>query len=160
MTRVGMGYDVHRLVEGRPLRLGGVDVPFDRGLLGHSDADVLAHACCDALLGAVAAGDLGRHFPDSDPRWTGVSSLVLLERVTAILAERGYAVQNVDATVIAEQPKLAPFVAEMATRLAGAMGVPPSAVSVKATTSDRLGVVGRGEGIAACAIVAVAPRRA
>lgn len=157
VMRVGIGYDVHRLVEGRRLVLGGVEVPFERGLLGHSDADVLTHACCDALLGAVAAGDLGRHFPDSDPRWTGVSSLVLLERVAAILAERGYAVSNVDATVIAERPKLAPYVAEMAARLAAALGVPMDAVSVKATTSDRLGLVGRGEGIAACAVAAVRP---
>lgn len=156
--RVGFGYDVHRLVDGRALRLGGVDVPFDRGLLGHSDADVLTHACCDALLGAVAAGDLGGHFPDTDPRWQGVSSLLLLERVAAIVAERGYAVSNLDATVIAERPRLASHVDAMRERLAGALGVPVDAVSVKATTSDRLGLVGRGEGIAACAVALVVPR--
>lgn len=158
MTRVGFGYDVHRLVEGRPLVLGGVEIPFERGLLGHSDADVLAHACCDALLGAVAAGDLGRHFPDSDPRWKGASSLRLLERVAAIVAERGYAINNLDATIIAERPRLAPYVAEMAGRLAAALGLPVGAVSVKATTSDGLGAIGRGTGIAACAVATVVPR--
>lgn len=158
MIRIGFGYDVHRLVEGRPLRLGGVEVPFERGLLGHSDADVLAHACCDALLGAVAAGDLGRHFPDTEPRWKEASSLVFLERVATIVAERGYAVGNLDATVIAERPRLAGYTAEMAARLAAALGVPAAAVSVKATTSDGLGLVGRGEGIAACAVAAVVAR--
>ncbi len=155
MTRVGLGYDIHRLVEGRRLVLGGVDVPFERGLDGHSDADVLTHACCDALLGAVAAGDLGRHFPDRDPQWRGVSSLVLLERVIAIVAERGYAVSNVDATIVAERPKLAPHVGAMAARLAAAMGVPADAVSVKATTTNGLGLIARGDGIAACAVAAV-----
>lgn len=158
MVRVGFGYDIHRLVEGRPLVLGGVTVPFDRGLLGHSDADALAHAVCDALLGAVAAGDLGRHFPDSDPQWKGASSLALLARVVAIVAERGYAVQNVDATVIAERPRLAPFIADMVARLAGAMGVPPDAVSVKATTTNGLGAIARGDGIAACAVASVVRR--
>ena len=158
MTRVGLGYDVHRLFDGRPLVLGGVEIPFERGLLGHSDADVLAHACCDALLGAVAAGDLGRHFPDSDPRWKGASSLRLLERVAAIVAERGYAINNLDATIIAERPRLAPYVAEMAGRLAAALGLPVGAVSVKATTSDGLGAIGRGAGIAACAVATVVPR--
>lgn len=160
MMRVGLGYDVHRLVEGRPLKLGGVEIPFERGLLGHSDADVLTHACCDALLGAVAAGDLGQHFPGTDLQWQGVSSLRLLERVAAIVADRGYAVSNVDATVIAERPTLAPYVAAMRARLAGALGVPVEVVSVKATTSDRLGTIGRGEGIAACAVAAVVPREA
>lgn len=158
MTRVGFGYDVHRLVEGRPLVLGGVQIPFERGLVGHSDADVLTHACCDALLGAVAAGDLGRHFPDSDPRWKGISSLRLLERAAAIVRERGYAVGNLDATVIAERPRLAPFVAEMAARLAAALELPSGAVSVKATTADGLGAIGRGAGIAACAVATVVPR--
>jgi 2-C-methyl-D-erythritol 2,4-cyclodiphosphate synthase len=158
VTRVGFGYDVHRLVDGRPLVLGGVEVPFERGLLGHSDADVLTHACCDALLGAVAAGDLGRHFPDNDPRWKGVSSLRLLEQVGVIVAERGYAITNIDATIVAERPRLAPFVAEMAARLAAALELPVGAVSVKATTSDGLGVIGRGAGIAACAVATVVPR--
>jgi 2-C-methyl-D-erythritol 2,4-cyclodiphosphate synthase len=155
VIRVGFGFDAHRLVEGRPLRLGGVDVPHDRGLLGHSDADVLAHALCDALLGAVAAGDIGQHFPDTDPGFEGASSLVLLERVAAIVRERGYAVANVDATVIAERPRLAPFVGEMRARLAAALAIAPDAVSVKATTSDHLGATGRGEGIAACAVATV-----
>ncbi len=160
MIRVGFGYDVHRLVVGRPLVLGGVEIPFERGLEGYSDADVLVHACCDALLGAVAAGDLGRHFPSGDPRWKGISSLRLLERVVAIVAEQGYAVNNVDATIIAERPRLGPFVGEMAARLATILAVPAGAVSVKATTTDGLGVVGRGEGIAACAVASVVARTA
>jgi 2-C-methyl-D-erythritol 2,4-cyclodiphosphate synthase len=157
MMRVGIGYDVHRLVEGRPLILGGVDIPFERGLLGHSDADALAHACADALLGAVGAGDIGRHFPDTDPAWRGVSSLRLLERVAAVVRERGYVLHNLDATVVAQRPKVAPYVGEMAARLARALGAPGSAVSVKATTTDTLGFTGRGEGIAALAVCSVVP---
>ncbi|HEY8367697.1 MAG TPA: 2-C-methyl-D-erythritol 2,4-cyclodiphosphate synthase [Thermodesulfobacteriota bacterium] len=155
MIRVGLGYDIHRLVEGRRLVLGGVEIPFERGLDGNSDADVLTHACCDALLGAVAAGDLGRHFPERDPQWKGVSSLVLLERVVAIVAERGYAVSNVDATIIAERPRLASHVREMAGRLAAVLRVAPDAVSVKATTTNGLGLIARGDAVAACAVAAV-----
>lgn len=156
--RIGHGYDVHRLVEGRDLILGGVSVPFVRGLLGHSDADVLAHAVMDALLGAAALGDIGGMFPDSDERWRGADSLRLLEQVTARLADHGWAVGNVDATVIAQAPKLAPYLPEMRQRLAAAMGVDAEQVSVKATTEERLGFTGTGEGIA-CHAVALIEKR-
>ena len=156
--RIGHGYDVHRLVEGRDLILGGVSVPFVRGLLGHSDADVLAHAVMDALLGAAALGDIGGMFPDSDERWRGADSLRLLEQVTARLADHGWAVGNVDATVIAQAPKLAPYLPEMRQRLAAAVGVDAEQVSVKATTEERLGFTGTGEGIA-CHAVALIEKR-
>lgn len=147
--RVGHGYDVHRLVEGRALILGGVTVPFDRGLLGHSDADVLTHAVMDALLGAAALGDIGELFPDSDAAYAGADSIALLERVTALLREHGWQVGNVDATVVAQTPKLAPYIPEMRRRLAEAMGLDVDCVSVKATTEERLGFTGSGEGMAA-----------
>ena len=147
--RVGHGYDVHRLTEGRALILGGVTVPFDRGLLGHSDADVLTHAVMDALLGAAALGDIGKLFPDSDAAYAGADSIVLLERVTALLREHGWQVGNVDATVVAQTPKLAPYIPEMRRRLAEAMGLDVDCVSVKATTEERLGFTGSGEGMAA-----------
>ena len=150
--RVGQGYDVHRLVEGRDLILGGVHIPHVKGLLGHSDADVLAHAISDALLGAAALGDIGKHFPDSDPAYKGADSLKLLARVTEILSEHGYAVGNVDATVIAQAPKLAPHIEKMRENLSAAMGLPTDRVSVKATTEERLGFSGREEGIAAQAV--------
>lgn len=153
--RIGHGYDVHRLVEGRRLVLGGVEIPFERGLLGHSDADVLAHAVMDALLGAAALGDIGRLFPDSDPAYAGADSLLLLHRVADILAEHGYAVGNVDATVLAQRPKLAPYILKMRKRLAAAMGVDSGRVSVKATTEEGLGFTGAGEGIAAHAVVLI-----
>ena len=142
--RVGHGYDVHRLVEGRALILGGVTVPFDRGLLGHSDADVLTHAVMDALLGAAALGDIGKLFPDSDAAYAGADSIALLERVTALLREHGWQVGNVDATVVAQTPKLAPYIPEMRRRLAEAMGLDVDCVSVKATTEERLGFTGSG----------------
>ena len=150
--RIGHGYDVHRLTEGRPLILGGVRIPYERGLLGHSDADVLAHAVMDALLGAAALGDIGGMFPDSDERWRGADSLGLLEQVTARLAENGWTVGNVDATVIAQAPKLAPHIPEMRRRLAAAMGVDTAQVSVKATTEEQLGFTGAGEGMACHAV--------
>ena len=150
--RVGHGYDVHRLVAGRALILGGVTVPFDRGLLGHSDADVLAHAVMDALLGAAALGDIGKLFPDSDAAYAGADSIALLERVTALLREHGWQVGNVDATVVAQTPKLAPYIPDMRRRLAEAMGLDVDCVSVKATTEERLGFTGSGEGMAAHAI--------
>ena len=150
--RIGHGYDVHRLVEGRPLILGGVTVPYERGLLGHSDADVLAHAVMDALLGAAALGDIGGMFPDSDERWRGADSLLLLAQVTARLAENGWAIGNVDATVLAQAPKLASYVPEMRWRLAEAMGIDAAQVSVKATTEEHLGFTGAGEGIACHAV--------
>ena len=153
--RVGHGYDVHRLVEGRALILGGVTVPFDRGLLGHSDADVLTHAVMDALLGAAALGDIGKLFPDSDAAYAGADSIALLERVTALLREHGWQVGNVDATVVAQAPRLAPYIPEMRRRLAEAMGLDVDGVSVKATTEERLGFTGSGEGMAAHAVALI-----
>ena len=153
--RVGHGYDVHRLVEGRALILGGVTVPFDRGLLGHSDADVLTHAVMDALLGAAAMGDIGKLFPDSDAAYAGADSIALLRRVTALLREHGWQVGNVDATVVAQAPKLAPYIPEMRRRLAEAMGLDVDCVSVKATTEERLGFTGSGEGMAAHAVALI-----
>lgn len=153
--RVGHGYDVHRLVEGRALILGGVTVPFDRGLLGHSDADVLTHAVMDALLGAAALGDIGKLFPDTDAAYAGADSIALLERVTALLREHGWQVGNVDATVVAQAPKLAPYIPEMRRRLAEAMGLDVDCVSVKATTEERLGFTGSGEGMAAHAVALI-----
>ena len=153
--RVGHGYDVHRLTEGRALILGGVTVPFDRGLLGHSDADVLTHAEMDALLGAAALGDIGKLFPDSDAAYAGADSIALLERVTALLREHGWRVGNVDATVVAQAPRLAPYVPDMRRRLAEAMGLDVDCVSVKATTEERLGFTGSGEGMAAHAVALI-----
>lgn len=153
--RVGHGYDVHRLVEGRALILGGVTVPFDRGLLGHSDADVLTHAVMDALLGAAALGDIGKLFPDSDAAYAGADSIALLERVTALLREHGWQVGNVDATMVAQAPRLAPYIPEMRRRLAEAMGLDVDCVSVKATTEERLGFTGSGEGMAAHAVALI-----
>jgi len=151
--RVGQGYDVHRLVSGRPLLLGGVRIPHARGLAGHSDADVLAHAVGDALLGALGEGDLGVHFPSSDERWRGASGAHLLAQITARLVPAGLAIGNVDATIIAEEPRLAPFRVEIQESLAKLLGVEAGRVNVKLKSSDGLGAVGRGEGIAAQAIV-------
>ena len=159
MIRIGTGFDVHRLEAGRPLILGGVEIPFDKGLAGHSDADVLAHAVCDAILGAAALGDIGTHFPDSDARYAGADSLDLLREVVAIAAGRGLVPHNVDTVVIAERPKLAPHVAEMRKRLAAALGLPEDSVGVKATTSEGLGFTGRGEGIAAQAVCTLREKR-
>ena len=153
--RIGHGYDVHRLVEGRRLILGGVDIPWEKGLLGHSDADVLTHALMDALLGAAALGDIGKLFPDKDPAYEGADSVKLLEKVTALLAEHGYAVGNVDCTVIAQRPKLAPHIPAMRERLAAAMGVAVDQVGVKATTEEGLGFSGEGLGIAAHAVALI-----
>lgn len=155
MTRVGLGFDLHPLVAGRPLVLGGVTVPSDLGLGGHSDADVLSHAVAEALLGALALGDLGRHFPDTDPRYRNVSSLGLLRAVMELLTARGARVVNVDATVLAQAPRLAPLLPEMAKRLADTLGIPGDAVSVKAKSPEGLGLLGRGEGMAAMAVVGV-----
>ena len=154
--RVGLGYDAHRLVEGRPLILGGVTIPYHLGLLGHSDADVLTHAIGDALLGSVGAGDLGSHFPDKDPAYKDISSLILLERIMAMVRDRGFAPVNVDATVVAQAPRLAPHLPEMRARLAPILGLAPEDVNLKATTTEHLGFAGRGEGIAAYAVVLVA----
>jgi 2-C-methyl-D-erythritol 2,4-cyclodiphosphate synthase len=151
-NRIGTGYDIHRLVEGRRLVLGGVEIPFDKGLLGHSDSDVLTHAICDALLGAAALGDIGRHFPDTDPRYRGAPSLDLLAAVVELITGCGYAVVNVDAVVLAERPKLAPHIDAMRERLATVLRVDVENVSVKAKTNEGLDAVGRGEAMAAHAI--------
>ena len=153
--RIGHGYDVHRLVEGRKLILGGVEIPYEKGLLGHSDADVLTHAVMDALLGAAGLGDIGRHFPDSDDRFLGADSLELLRQVCAMLADKGYRVGNVDVTVIAQRPKLAGFIPAMRENLAAVMGVSPEDVNVKATTEEKLGFTGEGLGIAAHAVALI-----
>lgn len=150
--RIGQGYDVHRLVEGRELILGGVTVPYEKGLLGHSDADVLVHAVMDALLGAAALGDIGQHFPDTDPAYKGISSIELLKHVGKLLEEKGYVVENIDATVIAQRPKLAPYRPQMAENIAAALNLPVGKVSVKATTEEGLGFTGSGEGISSQAI--------
>ena len=155
MTRVGFGFDLHPLVHGRPLVLGGVTVDFDRGLGGHSDADVLSHAVGEALLGALALGDLGRHFPDTDPRYRGTSSLRLLRNAADLVAARGGRLVNVDATVLAQAPRLAALLPEMAKRLADALGLEVDRVSVKAKSPEGLGLVGRQEGMAAMAVVSV-----
>lgn len=150
--RIGHGYDVHRLVEGRALILGGVDIPYEKGLLGHSDADVLTHAVMDALLGAAGLGDIGKHFPDTDPTYKGADSLVLLDHVMSSLREGGWKVGNVDATVLAQRPKLAPHIPQMRENLARCMGVEVEQVNVKATTEEKLGFTGSGEGMAAHAV--------
>lgn len=156
--RIGQGYDVHRLVEGRALILGGVEIPFEKGLDGHSDADVLSHAVTDAVLGALGQGDIGRHFPDSDPAYKGISSLVLLERVAELVSTAGHRVVNVDATVMAQRPKLATHIPEMQSNIATALGIGPDQVSVKATTTEGLGFVGKEEGMAAQAVASVKAR--
>jgi 2-C-methyl-D-erythritol 2,4-cyclodiphosphate synthase len=148
----GIGWDSHRLVDGRPLVLGGVRIPFERGLAGHSDADVLTHAVIDALLGAAALGDIGGHFPDTDERWAGADSMALLRSVVGLLAERGLRVSHVDTTVVMERPKLAPHRDAIRAGLAGALGVEPGSVNVKASTGEGMGFVGRGEGVAALAV--------
>ena len=150
--RIGHGYDVHKLVEGRALILGGVNIPWEKGLLGHSDADVLVHAVMDALLGAAGLGDIGKHFPDTDPAYAGADSLKLLEHVTALLAQEGWQVGNVDTTILAQRPKLAPHIPQMRDNLAARMGIAPSQVNVKATTEEGLGFTGAGEGMAAHAV--------
>ena len=156
--RIGHGYDVHRLVEGRKLILGGVEIPFEKGLLGHSDADVLAHAVMDAVLGAAALGDIGQHFPDNDPAYAGADSLELARHVARILSEHGYRVENIDATILCQRPKLAPHIPAMRANLAAAFGLPVDAVSVKATTEEHLGFTGEGLGIAAHAVALIETR--
>ena len=152
MTRFGMGYDVHRLVKGRKLILGGVAIPWEKGLLGHSDADVLLHAVADALLGAAALGDIGRHFPDTDEKFAGADSMKLLAEVVRLVKGKGYRVGNVDATVVAQAPKLAPHIGQMAENIARVLGVERDCVNVKATTEERLGFTGSGEGMSAYAV--------
>ena len=150
--RVGLGYDVHKLVEGRDLIIGGVKIPYEKGLLGHSDADVLTHALMDAMLGAAGLGDIGKHFPDSDPQYKGISSLELLRHVCKLLKEKGYTLHNADVTLIAQRPKVGPFVPEMRTNLAEVIGCPADRLNIKATTEEKLGFTGEGAGMACHAV--------
>lgn len=155
--RAGMGYDVHRLVEGRKLILGGVEIPYEKGLLGHSDADVLLHAIMDALLGAAALGDIGKHFPDTDPAYEGASSMKLLEHVGALLEDHNYVIENIDATIIAQRPKMLPHIPQMVKNVASALGLEENQVNIKATTEEGLGFTGSGEGISSQAICMLTP---
>ncbi len=155
--RIGEGFDVHALVVGRALIIGGVTIPFDRGLAGHSDADVLLHAICDALLGAAALGDIGQHFPDTDERHAGADSRALLRQVRKLVEDAGYAIGNIDSTIIAQQPKMAPYIAAMVANIAADLQLEAASVSVKAKTTERLGFAGRGEGIAAKAVALLKP---
>lgn len=155
MSRFGMGYDVHQLTEGRRLIIGGVEIPFEKGLLGHSDADVLLHAVSDALLGAAALGDIGKHFPDTDERYKGADSLKLLQEVGRLLAEKGYAVGNVDATIVAQRPKMAPHIPAMRENIARVLNVTVDQINVKATTEEHLGFTGSGQGISAYAVAGI-----
>ena len=156
--RIGQGFDVHQLVEGRKLIIGGVEIPYERGLFGHSDADVLLHAICDALLGAAGLGDIGRHFPDTDPRYKGIDSRRLLRKVVRLLKEKGWAVSNLDATIIAQAPKMAPHIAQMVANIAADLDVAADCINVKATTTEKLGFTGRVEGIAAQAVCLIEKR--
>ncbi len=157
MSRIGTGYDVHRLTEGRALILGGVTIPYEKGLLGHSDADVLVHAIMDALLGAAAYGDIGIHFPDSDPQYEGISSLLLLRKVGGMLINGGYKINNIDSTIVCQAPKLKDYIPEMKANIAKYLMIPEDRVNVKATTEERLGFTGSGEGIAAQAAASIDP---
>lgn len=158
MMRIGFGYDVHQLVAGRALILAGVNIPFEKGLLGHSDADVLCHAIGDALLGGAALGDIGYHFPNSDPKFAGVSSLLLLKEIARMIREKDFEINNVDSTVVLEQPKLLPHIGEMRRNIANALNIPDSRVSIKATTAETMGFVGRGEGVQAYATALIQQR--
>jgi 2-C-methyl-D-erythritol 2,4-cyclodiphosphate synthase len=158
-VRIGHGYDVHALVSGRALILGGVNIPYEKGLLGHSDADVLLHAVCDALLGAAALGDIGTHFPDTDPAYDGADSMILTKKVVDLIKSKGYTVNNIDCTVIAQAPKLAPYITQMKENIASVCCVPPDAVNVKATTEEHLGFTGLGQGISAHAVCTVNSQR-
>lgn len=153
MFRIGQGFDVHQLTEGRPLIIGGITIPYEKGLLGHSDADVLLHTVSDACLGAIGEGDIGRHFPDTDPNFKDADSANLMERVWGIVKEKGYELVNADCTIIAQKPKMAPYIGEMQARIAELLEASPEQVNVKATTTEKLGFPGRGEGIAAQAVV-------
>lgn len=157
--RVGFGYDVHRLVEERKLILGGVEIPYEKGLLGHSDADVLVHALMDAMLGAAGMGDIGRHFPDTDNQYKGIDSMILLDEVSKLLTDAGYVVNNIDVTVVAQRPKLAGFIPQMEMNLANALGIDVSRVNVKATTTEKLGFEGEGLGMSAYAVCTIAENK-
>ncbi|WP_013320755.1 2-C-methyl-D-erythritol 2,4-cyclodiphosphate synthase [Gloeothece verrucosa] len=150
--RIGNGYDIHRLVEGRPLILGGIEIPHPVGLLGHSDADVLTHAIMDAMLGALSLGDIGHYFPPSDAQWAGANSLLLLKQVHQLVIDRGWQVSNIDTVIVAERPKIKPYIKDMQTKLSGTLGLNPGQISIKATTNEKLGPIGREEGIAAYAV--------
>ena len=152
MYRIGNGYDVHRLIKGRKLILGGVDIPHGLGLDGHSDADVLCHALCDSLLGASGAGDLGKHFPDTEKKWKGISSLILLEKSGELVTERGFQISNIDTTIVAQQPKIGPHIESMTINISETLKIDPTQINIKATTTERLGFAGREEGIAAYAV--------
>jgi 2-C-methyl-D-erythritol 2,4-cyclodiphosphate synthase len=158
MIRVGIGYDSHRFEEGRPLVLGGIRIPHPRGLAGHSDADAVAHALIDAILGAAAAGDIGQHFPDTDPKWKGADSMELLRSAHQVVRERGYTLAQADLTILIEQPRLGPHLAAMAAKLAELLGAPPGSVSLKAKTNEGMGFIGRGEGIAVIAVATLEAR--
>ncbi len=153
--RVGMGYDIHRLVKGRQLVIGGEAIPFEKGLLGHSDADVLIHALCDALLGGIGQGDIGVHFPDTDPEFKDISSMVILARTWEMVCTHGFGLENADAVIMAEKPKMAPYTAAMRRNIASVIDADPQSINIKATTTEKLGVIGRGEGIAAMCVVAL-----
>ncbi len=155
MTRIGFGFDVHKLIEGRKLILGGVEIPFEKGLLGHSDADVLLHAICDALLGAAALGDIGKHFPDTDIRFKGISSIELLKHVGKLLSQNGYAIGNIDSTLVLEKPKILPYINQMQKNIAESLGILENQVSVKATTNEGMGFIGTGEGAVAYAVTTI-----
>ena len=157
-TRCGIGYDLHRLAEGRKLIIGGIELPFDKGPVGHSDGDVLAHALCDALLGAAGLGDIGTHFPDTDPKWKGANSLLFLEHARKLLADKNFAIEHVDAVVITEKPKLGPHFPKMREALAKALGVPPNKIHLKAKTNEGVDAVGRGEAIAAHVVATLSSR--
>ncbi|MEX0986926.1 MAG: 2-C-methyl-D-erythritol 2,4-cyclodiphosphate synthase [Bacteroidales bacterium] len=154
-NRIGFGYDVHQLKEGLPFRLGGISIPHHKGALGHSDADVLVHAICDALLGASALGDIGKHFPDTSDEFKGINSLVLLKKTMVLLRESGYTVGNIDSTVCLQAPKIQPYIEEMRTAISGSAGIDKGIVSVKATTEEKMGITGSGEGVAAYAVVLI-----
>jgi 2-C-methyl-D-erythritol 2,4-cyclodiphosphate synthase len=154
MMRTGIGYDIHRLVDGRKLILGGVSIPFHKGLFGHSDADVLIHAVCDALLGAAGLGDIGLHFPDSDDRFKDISSMILLEKTFKMISEKGFVIHNIDTVIFAQEPKLSPYRKKMAENIAGKIAIEPDRVNIKATTTEGLGIIGKGDGIAAmCSVL-------
>lgn len=153
--RIGIGYDIHRLIEGRKLVLGGVEILYAKGLLGHSDADVLIHAIGDSILGAISAGDIGTHFPNTDPKYRGISSIVLLKKIVEVLGKNKRRILNVDSVIIAEEPKVAPYISAMKQNISEALGIPPVEISIKATTNEKVGSIGKGEAIAAYAVVIV-----
>jgi len=158
-VRIGIGYDIHRLIKGKKLILGGIEIPFDKGLDGHSDADVILHAVCDAMLGAASSGDIGRHFPDTDPAYKGISSMKLLKQVFETIGRKGFTVNNIDVVVIAEEPKIAPFAEKMKKNLSGLLDIKPERVNIKATTHEGIGPIGNGEAIASYAVASLEEKK-